>query len=117
MNLVKSFHFADDFHLCQFIDPVNFLFLEGFQEGNDVITVCPARIEIELYGFLAIDDHGLVVMDVSFHHIQHAIRPIAHQEVNDILSVVLLDEIIAAFVRLLALLKFMNLGINEILYT
>ena len=43
------FHFTDDFHLCQFGDPVFFFILEGFQEGDDVVTVCPARIEIELY--------------------------------------------------------------------
>lgn len=92
------FHFTDDFHLCQFGDPVFFFILEGFQEGDDVVTVCPARIEIELYCFLAIDGYWFVVMDVNLDTIQLAVCPIAYQEIKDILSVSLIDEIIAAFV-------------------
>ena len=92
------FHFTDDFHLCQFGDPVIFFILEGFHEGDDVVTIRPARIEIELYCFLAIDGYRFVVMDVNLYTIQLAVRPIAYQEIKDILSISLIDEIIAAFV-------------------
>ena len=86
------FHFADDIHLCQLVDPVIFFILEGFQEGDDVVTIRPARIEIELYCFLAIDGYWFVVMDVNLDTIQLAVCPIAYQEIKDILSVSLIRD-------------------------
>lgn len=47
MNYVKSFHFADDFHPCQFFDPVNILFFKGtvkLKMKHNIVLIVKLRV-------------------------------------------------------------------------
>ena len=49
MNLVKSFHFADDFHPCQFFDPVNILFFKGtvkLKMKHNIVLIVKLRVNL-----------------------------------------------------------------------